>query len=439
MNDWELLDQFAANGSDESFRRIVERYGGLAYHTALRQLGNAHLAEEATQAVFIALAQKAGKIPRNVVLAGWLFRATRFAASNLVREEARRQRREQEAANMELPIQTDMPESVWTQISPHLNDALAKLSEGDREAVLIRFFGEKSHREVASALGISEDAAKMRVSRGLEKLRVLFQKKGLATPSAFLDAALSAHGAQAAPIGLSASIATVAAGKAAASTSTLVAAKGILKLMAWTKTKMAIVTGTVLLFAGATTSLVLQKTNLKPVPMSVNGAVDRSTPKGSLLAVSRAIETGDTKLFLESFSFVSPDDDVVKGTLERLITVMSEYRRTAIERFGAESAGASFPSLPFKLPVEKLQAAKETINGDTAEVLFDTRERPIVLTRLKGQWKTTLGDMFHLSAAALNQEGTALIAAFERVSAGIRAGDYATAMDAAQAAHGGKQ
>jgi DNA-directed RNA polymerase specialized sigma24 family protein len=46
------------------------------YHAALRQLGNPHNAEEATQAVFIGLAQKAGKIPRNAVLSGWLFRAT---------------------------------------------------------------------------------------------------------------------------------------------------------------------------------------------------------------------------------------------------------------------------------------------------------------------------------------------------------------------------
>ena len=225
MNDWQLLDQFAAHGSDESFRMLVERYGGLVYHTALRQLGNPHIAEEAAQAVFIALAQKAGRIPRSAVLAGWLFQATRFAVSNLIREEARRKRREQEAATMQSPIQTGATESLWAQISPHLNDALARLSEPDREAVLIRFFEEKSHREVANALGISEDAAKMRVSRGLEKLRVLFQNKGLATPSAFLVAAMSAHGAQPAPVGLTASIAAAATGKGTVTTSSFVAAK----------------------------------------------------------------------------------------------------------------------------------------------------------------------------------------------------------------------
>ncbi len=97
---------------------------------------------------------------------------------------------------------------------------------------------------------------------------------------------------------------------------------------------------------------------------------------------------------------------------------------------------ASFSSLPFKMPVEKLQAATETVHGDTAEVLFDARDRPIALTRQDGQWKTTPVGLFHMDAAALTREGTAFSAVFERVSAGIRAGDYPSAMDAANAAHG---
>jgi RNA polymerase sigma factor (sigma-70 family) len=435
MNDWQLLDQFASDRSDESFRIIVERYGGLVYHTALRQLGNTHKAEEATQAVFIALAQKAGKIPRNAVISSWLFRAARFAVSNLVREEARRQRREQKTATMEFPIQTGTTESVWAQISPHLNDALAKLSEGDRQAVLIRFFEEKSHREVASTLGISEDAAKMRVSRGLEKLRLLFQKKGLGTPSACLAAALSTHGAQAAPVGLSTSIAAFAAVKGTATTLSFVAAKGILKLMVRTKTKIAIVTGTALLFAGATATLVLQKTKAKPVPMRAKSAVDRSTPKGSLRAISQALETGDPALFVGSFSFASPYEGVIKGTLERLVATIGKYRQAAVQEFGAESAQASFASLPFKLPAAKIESAHERIEAETANVELDPRDRPVVFTRSNGEWKTTLDAFFDMSPAALGREGTNLISGFERVMSKLKSGKYTSAVAAAQAIH----
>ena len=195
--DWQLLDEYARRNSEEAFRALADRYSGLVYHAALRQLGNPHAAQEVTQAVFIALARKAGSIPRGTVLPGWMFRATRYAVSNLAREEARRQRCEQESVMMETTLRSDETDSAWEQISPHLNDALCKLSDPDREAVLIRFFQDKSHKEVAVALGISEDAAKMRVSRALEKLRSFFAKQGFAVPSAVLLAALTAHSVQA--------------------------------------------------------------------------------------------------------------------------------------------------------------------------------------------------------------------------------------------------
>ena len=190
---------------------------------------------------------------------------------------------------METTLLSDETESAWEQISPHLNDALDKLSERDREAVLIRFFQYKSHREVAGALGISEDAAKMRVSRAIEKLRSIFARQGFAVPSVVLLAALTAHSAQAAPAGLNAVVAAAAAKGTAGAVSTLTLANGILKFMAWSKTKTALVAGVALLLAGTTTVVVLQLAKAKPPP---NGrvAADRGTPKDSLLAISRAID-----------------------------------------------------------------------------------------------------------------------------------------------------
>src|SRR5208283_4445305 len=133
MDDWQLLDDYATRKSEEAFRTLVDRYAGMVYHAALRQLGDPHAAEEATQAVFIALAQKAGRISRRTILYGWLFRATRFAVLNLVRDEACRRRHEQEAMTMQTTIESNDADSVWEQISPHLNDALDHLSKADRE------------------------------------------------------------------------------------------------------------------------------------------------------------------------------------------------------------------------------------------------------------------------------------------------------------------
>src|ERR1051325_5577564 len=90
-DDMELLRDYARNHSEEAFRVLVERHINMVFAVALRQTGNAQLAEEVTQAVFVVLAQKAASIPRSTILAGWLFRATRFAASNVRRAEARRE------------------------------------------------------------------------------------------------------------------------------------------------------------------------------------------------------------------------------------------------------------------------------------------------------------------------------------------------------------
>jgi len=436
FDDWQLLDDYAKRNSDEAFRALVNRYAGLVYYAALRQVGNAHTAEEVTQVVFIALARKARKLPRGVVLSGWLFRATRFAVSNLAREEIRRQRREQEAVMMETTSLSDETESAWEHIAPHLNNALDALPTKDREAVLIRFFEESSHKDVARALGVSEDAAKMRVSRALEKLRLFFGKQGFAVPSAVLLAALSAHSAQAAPPGLGAAVSAAAAAKGtAAAASTLTLAKGILKLMAWSKTKIAIVAGTALILAGATTTIILQQTRSNSPPTKGGRSPDRSTPKGSLLAISQALETGDAAMFLGSFDLVSPDEDAIRSTLERLVTAIGRYRQAAIERFGVESAQVSFSSLPFKLPLAKIEAATERIDGDTASVQLDPREGPAVFTKLNGQWKTTPDGFFHMSPSMLSGEGSTLIAGYERVMTEMKTGRYTSALEAAQAVH----
>src|SRR5213593_4742432 len=98
-DDFELLDAYAGRGSESAFTEIVERHKGLVYASALRQTGDAGLAEEITQAVFIVLARKAATLKPETILSGWLFRATRFAAADALKRERRRVRREQEAMN----------------------------------------------------------------------------------------------------------------------------------------------------------------------------------------------------------------------------------------------------------------------------------------------------------------------------------------------------
>ena len=260
MDDWQLLNDYATRNSEEAFHALVERYAGMVYHTALRQLGNPHAAEEVAQAVFIILAQKAATIRRQTTLYGWLFRATRFAVLNQRRQEKNRARREQEAYAMQSASNSDDLNPVWEQITPHLDDALDKLPVMDRELVMIRYFGNKSHKEAAQTLGVSEDVVRKRLSRAMEKLRVIFVRRGVAVSSLALVTAFTAHGVQAAPLGLASSLAGVAVAKGAtASGSTLTLIKGALKIMAWAKAKTAIVSGVVVLLAAGTTTVTVKE------------------------------------------------------------------------------------------------------------------------------------------------------------------------------------
>src|SRR5664279_5387806 len=90
MDDLALLREYAANNSEAAFAELVSRRIGFVYAAALRQVRDPHLAGEITQAVFIILAQKAGRISDKTILAGWLFKTTRFAAIAQTREAAKR-------------------------------------------------------------------------------------------------------------------------------------------------------------------------------------------------------------------------------------------------------------------------------------------------------------------------------------------------------------
>src|SRR3954451_23497256 len=176
-DDSALLRQYAEDQSDEAFALLVARHINLVYSVALRCVGDPHQAEEVAQAVFILLAKKAEQLRHDKGLSSWLFQTTRLTASNFIRGETRRHRREQEAHMQS--VLNEPGSDLWLRIAPLLDDAVAGLSEKDRHAIVLRFYEGRSLREVGAALGSSEDAAEKRVSRAVERLREFFAKRGV--------------------------------------------------------------------------------------------------------------------------------------------------------------------------------------------------------------------------------------------------------------------
>lgn len=256
--DMELVVEYARSGSEEAFSALVARHINLVYSVALRRVGDAHQAEEICQAVFLLLARKAGKLSPGTVLAGWLYETARLTTANYWRAEYRRRRREQEAHMQSRLEPSEAEPDAWAHIVPLLEQAMAQLTPPDRDAVVLRFFQAKSFHEVGASLGTSEDAAKMRVGRALEKLRKIFARRGVALSAAALGAALATNSVQAAPAGLAASVGAAALKGAAATTSKFILIKTTFKIMAWTKAKTAIVIGAGILLAGGGATLTVE-------------------------------------------------------------------------------------------------------------------------------------------------------------------------------------
>lgn len=236
MDDRELLAEYASTGSQEAFADLVSRYSPMVYGACLRELGEAHAAEDAAQACFIVLARKADEIAGNVVLAGWLLRTARNAARHCRRAAARRGRHEREAAEMKADSRSTT--GSWSEVSPHLNSALEALPARQRDAIALRYLRGLSREEISRETGCGERTVEKRLRLGLEKLRRRLKVFGAVVSAPALAEMLAASAAPSAPAGLNAAIAVSCFGASATSPIVLGIAEGVMKTMFWFKVKV---------------------------------------------------------------------------------------------------------------------------------------------------------------------------------------------------------
>ncbi|MES2660170.1 MAG: RNA polymerase sigma factor [Verrucomicrobiota bacterium] len=196
-SDPELLAEWLGQQREPAFHALVARYAGLVHATARRTCGDDSMAAEASQLTFIALARKAKSLTSCASLGGWLHTTAMMQAKNLIRKSQRENRKRQllqAAMEIEAP---HAPNDVWKEMQPILDDALAALSDKDREALLLRFYRSLTIREIAATLGIATDAAQKRINRATERLREKLTRRGCQAGGSLSAALLAGFAADA--------------------------------------------------------------------------------------------------------------------------------------------------------------------------------------------------------------------------------------------------
>lgn len=307
MDDSALMTEFVRNRSEQAFARLVDRHISLVYSAALRQVKDSSLAEDVTQAVFIALSCKAQTLGTESSLASWLLVTTRYIALDAIKARSRRQKHERKAAEMAQKTCQPPDESPWAQMAPHLDAALASLNAQDRRAIALRYFQQMSLKEVAAATGVSMDAARQRVHRATERLRAFFARAGVDVQLSAIGPAILQHAIHTAPAGLGHAVAVAAlsakppaAGAAALARRFLSMSKGKALFMAVSNTKLAAGAAAVLLVSGGA---VIGYRSMRPEP-----------PRTVLIApqtqISNSLDSTDRATFLQTYALA--DGQVVK-------------------------------------------------------------------------------------------------------------------------------
>lgn len=337
----ELLRRYVRDRDETAFTELVSRHGNLVYSAALRQTGGkVDLAKDIVQTVFLQLAKKAASIPEQVVLAGWLHRATILAAAQIRRTEARRTRREQRSMEIHERGNTGDRDD-WQEIAPVIDHLLGKLKAGDRDALLLRFFEGRSLKEVAQIIGCGETGASQRISRALEKLRSLLAGRGITCSAKVLSSHLSSHAIQIIPAGILSSLAAASAAQAASGVSAL----GILGFMTTTKLKSAVIGA--IIIAGITTPLLLQHkkvVNLRRANQSLQSQLEmaKSAPARRPNPVRKTEASTDAD-FLELMR--------LRGEVGLLRSQLAEHSRSNTQ---AEAHASSPQASPVEVPTEPL-------------------------------------------------------------------------------------
>jgi RNA polymerase sigma factor (sigma-70 family) len=197
LSDGNLLERFVAGKDEAAFAILIERHAPMVLRVCRCALGNAHDAEDALQASFLILAQKAASVRKTASLSSWLHGVASRVAATLVRERLRRRRREQRSFSATVP--DPAAEVSWREVWAALNEELGRLPGDLRDPLSLCYLDGRTRDEAARQLGLTVACLHGRLERGRKALCERLKRRGITLPAALLGAALAGDPLQAGP------------------------------------------------------------------------------------------------------------------------------------------------------------------------------------------------------------------------------------------------
>jgi RNA polymerase sigma factor (sigma-70 family) len=425
-DDWRLLQRYVQGGSTEALNELARRHLPMVHAVAMRQVNDAHLAEEVAQVVFMLLMRQAAKLSANVVIGGWLFNAARLTAMNMRRKDWRRREHEETAASMNMEATAESTSRSHDELMPLLDAAIARLPRGDRDAVVLRFFEGKSFREVGQALQVTENAARQRVLRAVGKLRSRIAGAGVALSVDAVSASLAATAALQPPAELMGRVVSAVNASSATRTSSS-AVEAMLRIMLMAKLKtMAVSVGVAVILLVIGGGIVYVAAQKPAAPAALAAADLPGSPNAAFLQLLGAVRAGNVDALIDAFEPLNVKQEASLRGMAGGIEATAALRSAVAARFGEAEAQQLMEQLRIDPPVEVRTAVARVlpaINGDRAELKI-AQLGTIWFVKVAGRWKVS-SSMLEGQLGRMFSEMTSAAPELERIAAEVKAGKYA--------------
>ncbi|MFO0952188.1 MAG: sigma-70 family RNA polymerase sigma factor [Isosphaeraceae bacterium] len=210
LSDLELLDRFRRRpGDSASFEAIVARHGAMVLGVCRDLLGDSHLADDAFQATFLVLVQKAGgvRLGAGDSLGRWLY-GVAWRVAKHARADRARQRRKAVEADLAGDAVSEKPSPAEAlerdDVRALLHEELNRLPGPYRSALVLCHLDGLSHEEAARQLCWPVGTVRSRLARGRERLRGRLLRRGVAPAAAVAALEASTPASAAVPAALAA-------------------------------------------------------------------------------------------------------------------------------------------------------------------------------------------------------------------------------------------